>query len=215
MRFDFAELDGQQRYKLMSAAIVPRPIAWVSSISADGVGNLAPYSFFNMLGSSPPLIVLGTMRHPDGRLKDSAANIIKTRDFIVHLVGEHDLESVNLSCIDAPPDIDEAVLAGLSTAAKPGKPNHIPSAPVAFDCRLFDSVDAPPETMILIGEVTAMHVDDRFLDAERLRLDPIAMGLVGRVHGAGAYTRIAVDRTLERPSYTDWLAGQPPRDSID
>jgi flavin reductase (DIM6/NTAB) family NADH-FMN oxidoreductase RutF len=213
MRYDFAELDGAQRYKLMSAAIVPRPIAWVSSIATDGIGNLAPYSFFNMMGAAPPLIVLGTMRQDDGELKDSPANIIATRDFIVHLVDEAHIEAMNLSCIDAPRHVDEAALAGVETIGEPGRPRRIVAAPVAFECTLFQAIDAPPGTMILIGEVTAMHVADAWLDPVRLRIDPVAMGIVGRVHGPGAYTRIAVDRQLDRPDYASWLADQLTRES--
>jgi flavin reductase (DIM6/NTAB) family NADH-FMN oxidoreductase RutF len=216
MRLDFAELDAHQRYKLMSAAIVPRPIAWVASIDAAGNRNLAPYSFFNMMGASPPLIVLGTMRRPDGTLKDSARNIVETGDFIVHLVDEAHLEAMNISCIDAPSGVNEAKLAGIETIEEPGRPARIASAAVAFECRLDRAIDAPPDTMILLGQVTAMHVADAFIDAERLRLDPVAMGLVGRVHGPGAYTRIAVDRVLERPVYAAWLARSDTAvDSID
>jgi len=200
MHFDMAALNDAQRYKLMAGCIVPRPIAWVSSQSADGVGNVAPYSFFNMMGASPPLLVLGTMRLPDGRLKDTAANILETREFVVHLVGEQLLAAMNTTCIDAPPEVDEAALAGLAMrASRMVAPPTIADAPVAYECRLFDFVDAPPETVILIGEVAGMSITDAFIDAERLRPDPYAMGLIGRVTGPGSYTRISADLTAERP----------------
>jgi len=204
MRFDMAALSGAERYKLMAGCIVPRPIAWVSTLSADGVGNVAPYSFFNMMGASPPLVVLGTMRQEDGRLKDTAANIIETREFVVHLVGEPMLAAMNTTCIDAPPDVDEAVLAGLAMrASQMVAPPTIADAPVAYECRLFDFLDAPPETVILIGEVVAMEIADAFIDAERLRPDPYAMQLIGRVTGPGSYTRINADLAAERPVYAD------------
>lgn len=200
MHFDMAALNDAQRYKLMAGCIVPRPIAWVSSQSADGVGNVAPYSFFNMMGASPPLLVLGTMRLADGRLKDTAANILETREFVVHLVGEPLLAAMNTTCIDAPPEVDEAALAGLAMrASRMVAPPTIADAPVAYECRLFDFVDAPPETVILIGEVAGMSIADAFIDAERLRPDPYAMGLIGRVTGPGSYTRISADLTAERP----------------
>lgn len=200
MRFRMDALTGAERYKLMAGCIVPRPIAWVSTLSADGVGNVAPYSFFNMMGASPPLLVLGTMRQADGRLKDTAANILETREFVVHLVGEPLLEAMNATCIDAPAEIDEAALAGL--AMEPSEivaPPTIVGAPASFECRLFDFLDAPPETVILIGEVVAMAIADAFIDAERLRPDPYAMQLIGRVTGPGSYTRINADLTAERP----------------
>ncbi len=204
MRFDMAALSGAERYKLMAGCIVPRPIAWVSSLSADGVGNVAPYSFFNMMGASPPLLVLGTMRLADGRLKDTAANILATREFVVHLVGEPLLAAMNATCIDAPPEVDEAALAGLAMrASRMVAPPTIADAPVAYECRLFDFLDAPPETVILIGEVVAMEIADAFIDAQRLRPDPYAMGLIGRVTGPGSYTRINADLSAERPVWSE------------
>ncbi|MEQ5787206.1 flavin reductase family protein [Erythrobacter sp. NFXS35] len=204
MRFTMDALSGAERYKLMAGCIVPRPIAWVSTLSADGVGNVAPYSFFNMMGASPPLVVLGTMRQEDGRLKDTAANILETREFVVHLVSEPMLAPMNTTCIDAPPEVDEAALAKLEMrASQLVAPPRITAAPAAFECRLFDFLDAPPETVILIGEVVAMDIDDVFIDAERLRPDPYAMQLIGRVTGPGSYTRIAADLTAERPVYAE------------
>lgn len=204
MHFDMAALTGTERYRLMAGCIVPRPIAWVSTLSADGIGNVAPYSFFNMMGASPPLLVLGTMRLPDGRLKDTAANILETREFVVHLVGEPLLAAMNTTCIDAPPEVDEAALAGL--AMRPSRmvaPPTIADAPVAYECRLFEHVEAAPETVILIGEVVAMEIADAFIDAQRLRPDPYAMGLIGRVTGPGSYTRINADLSAERPVWAD------------
>lgn len=202
MRFKMDALTGAERYKLMAGCIVPRPIAWVSTLSADGVGNVAPYSFFNMIGASPPLIVLGTMRQEDGRLKDTAANVLETREFVVHLVSERQLAAMNATCIDAPPEVDEAALAGLEMrASQVVAPLTIASAPASFECRLFDFVEAPPETVMLIGEVVAIAIDDAFIDAQRLRPDPYAMQLLGRVTGPGSYTRINADLSAERPVY--------------
>ncbi len=210
------DLAGHQRYKLMSSAIVPRPIAWVSSLSAAGIGNVAPYSFFNMMGSTPPLLVLGTMRQADGSLKDTAQNILDTREFVINLVSEASLEAMNLTCADAPPDVDEARLADLALAdSHIVTPQRIANAPVSFECQLRQHVDAPPETVILIGEVVAMHIDDHFIDPATMRLDPLAMGLVGRVHGPGAYTRIAIDRQIDRPVYADLVTNTGVPDSID
>ncbi|MCX9148750.1 flavin reductase family protein [Erythrobacter sp. WG] len=200
MRFDMAALSDAQRYKLMAGTIVPRPIAWVSTLSEDGIGNLAPYSFFNMMGSSPPLVVLGTMRQHDGRLKDTAANILATREFVVHLVSEAMLPAMNATCIDAPAEVDEAALAGLTMEpSQMVAPPSIAGAPARFECRLHDVLDAAPGTVILIGEVVAMEVADAFIDPESLRADPYAMGLIARVTGTGTYTRIAPDLTAERP----------------
>jgi flavin reductase (DIM6/NTAB) family NADH-FMN oxidoreductase RutF len=204
MQFDMAALSDAQRYKLMAGCIVPRPIAWVSTLSEDGVGNVAPYSFFNMMGSSPPLVVLGTMRQHDGRLKDTAANILATREFVVHLVGEGMLPAMNTTCIDAPPEVDEAALAGLAMRASAlVAPPTIAQAPASFECCLYHHVDAAPGTVILIGEVVGMTIADAFIDPARLRVDPYAMELLGRVTGPGSYTRINADLAAERPIWAD------------
>lgn len=198
--FPLDELSGAERYKLLAAAIVPRPIGWVSTRSAEGVDNLAPYSFFNMMGGSPPLMVLGTMRLGDGRPKDSAANLMETGECVIHLVSEPLLEAMNATCVDAPPQVSEAEWAEVALAdSRLVAPRRIADAPVAIECRLFQTVDAPPATLILIVEAVGLHIGERFLNRERLHIDPLAMQLVGRVHGPGAYTRIGVDRVLDRP----------------
>ena len=87
MRFDMAGMTAQQRYKVLSASIVPRPIAWITSLSADGVRNAAPFSFFNMMGNDPPTLAVGIMPQ-NGRMKDTADNILATAEFVVNLVDE-------------------------------------------------------------------------------------------------------------------------------
>lgn len=209
------QISAAERYKLMSGTIVPRPIAWVSTLSDEGIGNIAPYSFFNMLGASPPLVVLGAMRQSDGQLKDTARNIVATGEFVINLVSEPLLEPMNLTCADAPPDVDEALLAGLAMAPSLQiAPQRIAAAPVSFECRLHEHIDAPPDSVVLLGVVLAIHIDDRFIDPASLRPDPVAMQLVGRVHGPGAYTRVGSDRVLDRPVYADLPGAQLPA-SID
>lgn len=201
MEFDFATLAGPDRYKLMAAAITPRPIAWITSQSAAGVRNAAPYSFFGLMGAEPPLLAIGLMRRPDGTYKDSAANIIETGEFVVNLVAEHDAEAMNLTCIDAPPGEDEIALAGLEVAVSSLiAPPRIASAPVSMECRLFNRVDAGLNTIIL-GEVLRFHIDDRFIDPARLHVDTLAMGLVARMHGAGWYTRSTDLFQMQRPQW--------------
>ncbi len=202
MHLTMDALSRAECYKLLAGTVVPRPIAWISTRSAAGVGNVAPYSFFNMISAAPPLVVLGAMRSASGGLKDTATNILETREFVVNLVSEPMLEAMNLTCIDAPPEVDEATLAGL--AMLPSElvtPPRIAGSPVSLECRLYQAIDAPPGSTIILGEVVAMTIDDRFVDAATLRPDPIAMQLMGRVHGVGGYTRIQTDRTLQRPVY--------------
>ncbi|BAV63361.1 flavin reductase family protein [Sphingobium cloacae] len=204
MDFAFAHMAAADRYKLMSAAITPRPIAWLTTRSADGVDNAAPYSFFNMMGSEPPLVAIGLMRRPDGSRKDSAANILDTGEFVVNLVSEADAAAMNFTCIDAPPDFDELAHGGIATAPSLSvAPPRIASAPVSMECRLFQTVEAGLTTIVL-GEVHHFHIRDDLVDSERLHVDTLAMQLVARMHGAGWYTRCSDLFQLARPVYADW-----------
>lgn len=204
MEFDFSKVPAPDRYKLMGSSITPRPIAWVTTISGEGLRNAAPYSFFNMMGAEPPLIALGMMRRPDGTHKDSAANILETGEFVVNLVSEADSAAMNFTCIDGPPDFDELAAAGLQTfpSSSIGAP-RIASAPVAMECRLYESVEAG-KTTIAIGEVLRFHIDDAFIDTERLHVDTLAMNLVARVHGAGWYARTTDLFQMTRPTFEQW-----------
>jgi len=208
MQFDFATIGAAERYKLMTAAITPRPIAWLTTLSPEGAHNAAPYSFFNMMGADPPLIALGLMRRPDGTHKDSARNILETREFVINLVGELDAGAMNFTCIDAPPDFDELDAARIATLPSSLiTPPRIASAPVAMECRLFHSVEAG-QTTIILGEVALFHIQDEFIDADRFYVDTLAMHLVGRMHGAGWYMRCTDLFQLTRPAYAEWAASR-------
>ena len=203
MHFDFADVSAIDRYRLMASAITPRPIAWVTSQSATGARNAAPYSFFNMMGANPPIVVIGMMRQADGTHKDSAANVIETGEFVVNLVGEADAQAMNLTCIDAPPGVDEIALARLATAPSLGvAPPRIASAPVAMECRVDQSLEIGRNTLV-IGQVLHFHIHDRFYNPATRRIDTPAMHLVGRVHGAGFYARGTDLFELQRPVWAD------------
>jgi flavin reductase (DIM6/NTAB) family NADH-FMN oxidoreductase RutF len=204
VEFDFSKLATADRYKLMGSSITPRPIAWVTSISGAGLRNAAPYSFFNMMGAEPPLVALGMMRRPDGTHKDSAANILETGEFVVNLVSEADSAAMNFTCIDGPPEFDELAAAGLPTlpSSVVGAP-RIATAPVSMECRLYETVEAG-QTTIAIGEVLRFHIDNAFIDPERLHVDTLAMNLVARVHGAGWYARTTDLFQMTRPTFAQW-----------
>lgn len=205
MRFDMAELAGAERYKLLASSVTPRPIAWVTSLDAEGRLNTAPYSFFNVMGHTPPTVVLGFLVRENGEPKDTPANILARGEFVVNLVSEADSAAMNATCIDAPPGWDEASHAGLDLVPSDHvAPPRIASAPVSMECRLLQAVHPGPQQIIVIGEVVAMHVADHLvLDADRCHLDTPAMGLVGRVHGAGWYARTTDLFQLERPRFAD------------
>lgn len=204
MHFDFSQLSAMDRYRLMASAITPRPIAWVTSQSAGGARNAAPYSFFNMMGADPPIVVIGMMRRADGTHKDSAANLLATGEFVVNLVSEADAPAMNLTCIDAPPGIDEIALADLATAPSLAiAPPRIASAPVAMECRVYQTEEIGTTTLV-IGQVLHFHVQDRFYDPASRRIDTPAMHLVGRVHGSGFYARGTDLFELQRPLWSEF-----------
>ncbi len=193
-------------YKILGGSVTPRPIAWVTSQSAAGIRNAAPYSFFNVMGHAPPTIALGLLGLPDGGYKDTAANILETGEFVINLVTEADAEAMNLTCIDAPPEVDELTLAGIATApSQTIAPPRITSSPVSFECRMLHAIKTGPAQTIVIGEVLFAHIADaHILDRDRLHIDAPSMHLIGRMHGAGWYTRSTDLFQLERPSYRTW-----------
>lgn len=207
MRFDLRDLPSATRYKIMAATVTPRPIAWVTSVSADGVRNAAPFSFFNMVGDDPPLLALGIMHRPDGRLKDTTANILATGEFTVNLVAEEDAQRMNRCSADAPPEVDELAYAGIETtpASLIGAP-LIASAPASFECRRHLVIETGPRQTLILGEVLAAHIADRFiLDADNHHIDTPAMKLIGRTHGRGWYVRNGQTLQMDRPPYDpDW-----------
>lgn len=208
MEFDFATLSAADRYKLIASSVTPRPIAWLTTQSAAGVPNAAPYSFFNAISGDPTLVVIGIMRRADGTHKDSAANILETGEFVVNLVAEHDAEAMNFTCIDAPPEFDEGLHAGLDLVPSSAvAPQRIATAPVSLECKLYQSIEAG-RTTIILGEVIRFHIADAFVDPERLHVDAAAMGLIARMHGRGVYARTTDLFEMNRPDFAAWAAQQ-------
>lgn len=204
MRYDMRELRLGDRYKILNSTVTPRPIAWVTTVSRDGVVNAAPYSFFNVCGVEPPLVVLGLLKDLRTRaLKDTARNILDTGEFVVNLVCEADAEKMNLSSVDAPSGVSEIDYAGIETApATVVKPPLIASSPVSFECRKTVALDLGTHQTVMIGEILVAHIADPFIsNPEKLYLDTPAMGLIGRTHGAGWYARTTDQFAIERPAY--------------
>ena len=119
MEFDFETLAAYDRYKILTSTIVPRPIAWVTTLSKNGVRNAAPFSFFNALSKEPPLLALGITADGDGSMKDTARNILDTHEYVINLVPRSAAQSMNLTSIDATSDVDELALAKLETRPSP------------------------------------------------------------------------------------------------
>jgi flavin reductase (DIM6/NTAB) family NADH-FMN oxidoreductase RutF len=207
MLFDFSELPAQDCYKLVVSSVVPRPIAWVVSQDGAGAVNAAPYSFFNAFSDDPVVVGFGAGPRPEGTLKDTAANIRATGQFVVCLVPETAVQGMNVTAADFPPGVDELAEAGLSTvpSSKVGPP-RIAESPVALECETFQLVPAGRHTIVL-GRVVAMHIrDDCILDPVKCYVDTPKLGLVGRMHGRGWYVRTTDRFEVKRVTAAEWEA---------
>lgn len=207
--FDFAELAGRDGYKILTGLVVPRPIAWVTSLDEGGRVNAAPFSFFNVLSSDPPLVGLGLEPAPGGGLKDTAANIKATGEFTVNMVSNALVEAMTVCAIPFPHGTDELVEAGLT--AVPGFKVACPrikEARAALECRLFQLIALPTGRTIVLGEVLAAHVEASIVN-ERLHVDANKLDTVGRMGGAAyATTRYLFD--LDRLELDAWRESHDP-----
>ena len=202
MRWDMDQVETPIAYKLLAATVMPRPIAWVVSQDAGGNVNAAPYSFFNVMGSAPPTVALGMLPDAERGFKDSARNILATGEFVVNLVPERLVAAMNLTAVDAPRGLNELTLAGLATTASVHvRPPRITDSPVAFECRTHTTVETGPGQLVVIGQVIAVHIEDRFvLDRERAHIDTPALDLVARSYGSD-YVRSHDTFQLTRPTW--------------
>jgi len=193
MFFDLADIPTGSYAKLLNTTTVPRPIAWVVSQTAEGALNAAPFSYFNVMSTDPPIVAIGIGNRPGGGSKDSLANILETRQFVVNFVSYELRHLMNISGADYDAGIDEIEKAGLTTTAceKIAVP-RIAESPAAYECELFDTVDLGNGRKITLGRVLAVHIaDDKVLDAEKLYIDTPKLDLVGRLHGRGWYCRLS------------------------
>ena len=205
MIYDTNEMPVGFTYKLLTATITPRPIAWITTRARDGTLNAAPYSFFNAMGSEPPTLAVGLLRDPDKGFKDTAENIMSSGEFVVNLVSFDLAGQMNVTAVNAPSQIDELALAGLETApsTKIAAP-RIATAPVAFECTLLTGVMTGPKQLVAIGRIEAIHIaDDKMLDAERGHVDNAGLDLVARLYGSGWYVRGGDRFEMVRPVHGD------------
>jgi len=201
MYFDFRTINAQVGYKLLTATVTPRPIAWVTTRSSEGIVNAAPFSFFNVMGHTPPVIALGFLRHKDARLNDTATNILATSEFVVNLVSHAQAEAMNITCAHYPPEVDELERAGVATAAASQvSAPLIQDSPVALECTCQTSVLTGPDQLLVIGRVLAAHIrDDCVLDSVRGYINTPRLDLIARMHGAGWYAHQPELFQMSRP----------------
>jgi len=189
-------------YRFLTALVQPRPIAWVSSQSADGTLNLAPFSFFNVVCAKPPTVVFCPMwSGPDAVKKDTVANIEATKEFVIQIVSKPLAEKMNLSACELSSEVDEFEVAGLTP-----KPSHkvkvprVGEARAFLECRLDRIIpvgEGSGAGCMILGEVLLIEVDDEIMDGTRVDVDALAP--IGRLAGA-EYSTVSDRFALERPT---------------
>lgn len=185
MLFKLDEMESQDIYKLMTALIVPRPIGWASTLSAEGVNNVAPFSFFMMITSSPPHIAL-SIGARDGQEKDTLRNIRQSAEFVINVVSADVGPQMARSAFDFESDVSEFEVTGLTPIPSDVvKPMRVAEAPAHLECIARDilQVGGPPYgAHLVIAEVVRIHVKDDLL-MERNRIDLQKLDAVGRLTG--------------------------------
>ena len=206
MQFDFSQLTPRDRYKLLVSTVVPRPIALVTSMNESGLVNAAPFSFFNVMGSDPAMIVIAPGNYDAQTPKDTARNIRSRGEFAVHIVDENLALAMNICAIDFPPGESEIAAAKLDLlpCEKIGVP-RIAQSPVSLECREIQTLEIG-RNRVVFGEVLAMHVCDDLVDVEKFYVHTEAMHAVGRMHGAGGYCTTRDMFQIPRISYEEWRA---------
>ncbi|WP_400164784.1 flavin reductase family protein [Brevibacillus sp. TJ4] len=201
MELQIDKLERQEKYKLLIGCVIPRPIAWITSLGADGLLNAAPFSYFNVASIEPMMVSIAIMRKPGGQPKDTARNIAATNEFVVNMVDIHNVDAVNQTSADYPPDVSEVEALDLSTA--PSTLVRVPrlqASRIHFECRLHQIVElgTPTTSDLVIGEVVHVHVADELY--ERGRIDARGFAPVSRLAGS-TYATLGdlFDRT--RPVY--------------
>ncbi|KAL1703004.1 hypothetical protein EV121DRAFT_208875 [Schizophyllum commune] len=200
-------------YQILGSAIVPRPIAFVSTVSKDGVPNLAPFSYFSMIGHNPPMVSIScslTTRRP----KDTRENILATRQFSVNIVSEHLAVPMNATSVECPADVDEWEIAGLRKRPSVGiKPALVDASLVNFECELYHHLDIappsetgqaslPPTTTLILGLIQRVHVNEGILTPDGSAIDPAKLQAVARLGGT-AYAKVNEGFELARPVWKE------------
>jgi flavin reductase (DIM6/NTAB) family NADH-FMN oxidoreductase RutF len=183
MDLRLSELPPLERYKLLIGLVIPRPIAWISTRSANGVANCAPFSFFNVFSEDPPLCVIGiNPRASDGAIKHSLKNIRRTREFVVNLVDEATANAMHLSSEEISEDESEFEKAGLTqaTAALVQHP-RIAEAVACLECRLFRLLEISDTRELVLGEILLVHAREGIIDPKTKRISEQHYRPIGRL----------------------------------
>jgi flavin reductase (DIM6/NTAB) family NADH-FMN oxidoreductase RutF len=198
MIVDPSQVSAKDVYKLLIGSIVPRPIAWVSTISPEGQHNLAPFSFFNAVCGEPPMVAVSVSFRQPG--KDTYINVQATGEFVVNIVSEQVAQHMNLTSGEYPHGIDEFRIGNVTPVPSEAvRPPRVKESPVSMECKLVQIVELsqkPGGGSLIIGQVVRFHVDDAIVD--NLRIDPDKLQAIGRM-GGNDYSRTRDRFEMIRP----------------
>jgi flavin reductase (DIM6/NTAB) family NADH-FMN oxidoreductase RutF len=177
-----SELPPLERYKLLIGLVIPRPIAWISTRSANGVANCAPFSFFNVFSEDPPLCVIGMNWRSDGQIKHSLKNIRRTREFVVNLVDESTANAMHASSMELPEEESEFAKTGLTEApavlvAHP----RIAEAAASLECKVERLIEIGPQRELILGEILLVHAREGIVDPNTKRVSEKTYRPIGRL----------------------------------
>ncbi len=186
-------------YPILAGLVTPRPIAWVTTLNEDGSVNLAPFSFFNVFGDDPPLVIFAPGDRDDGTPKDTALNCARTGEFVVNLVDEAAREAMNQTAATVPNGVSEVEAAGLSTApSSVVAPPRVATVPAALECKVHD-IQIIGTNRLVLGIVHRVWVRDELFDMDTLRVRGDRMHLLGRMSVPNWYCHTTDTFEMVRP----------------
>ena len=201
MQIDPALQSKADNYKLLTNLVIPRPIAWITSLSPSGIVNLAPFSFFNAVGADPLYVIFSLANNDLGKPKDTANNIQSSGEFVVNMVTEDLFDAMNISAADFPPEVSELDAAGLHHSPSVRiKTPRVAEAQVSLECRLY-TTQALGANTLFIGEVVMFHVADHLV-GPRLHINNFSP--IGRLGSPSVYCRTSDRFDIPRLSYNQW-----------
>ncbi|MGC3990023.1 MAG: flavin reductase family protein [Chthoniobacteraceae bacterium] len=199
MELDLEHQHADRAYPVLASLVVPRPIAWVTTLNEDGSVNAAPFSFFNVFGANPPVVGFAPGDRESGEPKDTPRNIRRTHEFVVNLVDESVAQAMNQTAATLPYGTSEITQAGLSLAASTSiKTPRIAEAPASLECREWGTLQIGGNRLV-VGLVTRVHLRDELLDPETLRIHTERYFPIGRMASPHWYCHTGDRFEMVRP----------------
>jgi len=197
-----------ERYKFLTALVIPRPVALVTSRNETGLHNAAPFSFFNLFSDEPAIVVLGISARPDNRTKDTPKNIKTNEQFVVNMVDHRIIDAMHICSSDVPSDESEIEYAGVTLSpSRMIDVQRITEAPASLECRLFQLTNLTHRRTLVVGEVLCIHVLDEIIDPTTKRVIPEQYSPIARLYGTH-YAWLGERYTKAIPTFEEVKSGK-------